>query len=180
MVQAPLAGDAAAVEALSARLKCVPRQLSVLNARRGGWLRSHDLEDLTQEVLLRIWQKLGTYEGHVTLEFWTHRFCLLELMNKIRKRSRASSLATSDDVESVPQPDSEGGGSIEPQVLEEAIGGLRPDFRDCVRLRAFEQKDFDEIGELLSIPAATAKSRYYRGLKGLRDALQRKGEGGES
>ena len=45
------------------RMRCVPRMIACRNRRLGRPLRPEELEDLTQETLLRIWRKLGAFEG---------------------------------------------------------------------------------------------------------------------
>jgi DNA-directed RNA polymerase specialized sigma24 family protein len=48
-----------------------------------------------------------------------------------------------------------------------------------IRLKHFEGRTFREIGEVLEIPANTAKTHYYRGLEWLRRRLRTLREGSE-
>ena len=174
LVREALNGRAGAVEGLGKRLECVPRILSIINARRGSPLSDHDLEDLVQDVVVRIWQKLETFRGHVTLEFWCHRFCHLETMNRLRQKSRASVVSSSHPVAvEAAEPAQDEGVDGKLVRMEEALDALDPALAEIVRMRTFERLDFDQMGLRLGVPPATAKSRYYRALGELRDRMKR-------
>jgi RNA polymerase sigma-70 factor (ECF subfamily) len=178
LVRGALARRGEAVQALAQRLTCVPRILAALNRRRGGVLGVHDLEDLAQDSLVRVWQKLDTYRGHVGLEFWVHRFCFLEFQNRLRGRGRFPSM-TSVPTEPIQASGEDAGESAalddEMRRLEQGLSALDPDLECVVRAKALERKSFEQIGAELDIPPATAKSRYYRGLSELKRALERGG-----
>lgn len=165
-----------ALEHLAERLLCVPRFLEAINARRGRPLGGHDLEDLAQDVLLRILTKLGSYSGHVLLECWAHRFCFLEFMNVLRVRRPTAVRAGGAWPSRAPRPDPlEAGEDLE--ALESALVRIDPRLASAIRLHAFDALEFGAMGEHLGIPSATAKSRYYHGLTELRRLLQRDAAG---
>lgn len=151
-------------------MRCVPRILSAINARRGAGLSPHDLEDLTQDTLLRILEKLGTFRGHTTLEYWAHRFCYLEVMNRLRLRGRRAEVTVEAAVEEVPQTTPEAP-ALDPDELQEWLERMDARESEVLHLRLFEHRDFAAIGKLLGIPQATAKSRYYRGIAWLQERL---------
>jgi RNA polymerase sigma-70 factor (ECF subfamily) len=163
LVRRALAGEAEAREAFARRMRCVPRILQVLNGRRGAPLLPHDLEDLAQDTIVRILQKLGTARLHTTLEFWAHRFCYLELMNRIRSQGRRSAIVASG-FEGDAESDESEQPILEPGELERWLDRMEPNEAEAIRLRLFEHLDFDQIGARFGVPAATAKSRYYRGI----------------
>jgi len=166
---------------LSQRLRCVPRVLAILNARRGGYLTSHDLEDLRQDTLVIIWRKLRTFAGPGTLEMWAQKIAYFEFMNGFRDKRRKSERRAGEDVERVPAPPS---GDLDPERysrLEAALDELGSPEGDVVRLKHFEQLTFREIAERLDISANTVKSQYYRGIQRLKSMLpvQLRGEEAE-
>ena len=170
LVGAALAGDRLAAEALASRLACVPRVLGVINARRGGRLSSHDLEDLVQDTLLRIWKKLGSYHGEATLEGWLYRFCFLEFMNRARRFSRRPEMPAGHLVGvsgSVAAPDAD----LEREDLERSLVNLGPPDADVVRLKHYEELTFEGIAGVLGITTKMAKTRYYRGIARLQREL---------
>lgn len=57
------------------------------------------------------------------------------------------------------------------RLLREAIRGLPPQMRRCVSLRVYQEWSYAEIGELLGITAATAKSQVSLAQSRLRSSL---------
>jgi RNA polymerase sigma-70 factor, ECF subfamily len=164
-----------ALQALAARLTCVHRILEAINARRGGALGVHDLEDIAQDVLVRVWQKLESYRGHVALEFWVHRFCFLEYQNKLRgvRRGVPQGGANPDSLLDAARSQAE---ALDEEMgeLEACLSELEPDLEQVLRAKTLDGKSFEQIGTELGIPPATAKSRYYRGLIELRRLVDRR------
>ena len=58
--------------------------------------------------------------------------------------------------------------------LEACLSELEPDLEQVLRAKTLDGKSFEQIGAELGIPAATAKSRYYRGLIELRRLVDRR------
>lgn len=170
LVRDALAGDRQACERLAERLMCVPRVLSSINARRGGRLSSHDLEDLIGDCLLGIWRKLGSYHGEATLEGWLYRFCFLEFMNKVRLLSRRPEIAK-PELSQHESPQELLDRDLEREDLERSLLRLGPPDADVVRLKHFEDLTFDGIARALGITTKMAKTRYYRGIAWLQREL---------
>lgn len=178
LVRRVLEGDRGASERLAERLQLLPDLLSEINHQRGSRLSSHDLEDLSQDVLLIVWGKLDQFRGFGTLEGWLHRFCLLEYMNRlriVRRRERRTLLQPDPELTGV-EPPGDGPGTLDTDVLEASLAELDPSEEEVVRLKHFEELTFKRIGELLGVPLNTVKSRYYRGIAWLRRRLARRDE----
>lgn len=173
LVRRVLAGDLEARRELTRRLQCVPRMLAAINARRGFAFTSHDLEDLTQDSLVKILEKLETFEGHTTLEYWAHRFCYLESMNRLRSRGRRATVSEPDALHHQAQPEESVDLDLEGPLLW--LERMDPREAEVVRFKLLEGRGFDEIGSLLGLPPATAKSRYYRGIAWLQERLGARG-----
>lgn len=165
-----LGGDRAAADLLAQRLMCVPRVLGAINARRGGRLSSHDLEDLIGDCLLGIWRKLDSYHGEATLEGWLYRFCFLEFMNKARLLSRRPEVSRPELAhhESSTDPLDR---DLEREDLERTLDHLGPPDADVVRLKHFDELTFEGIAQALGITTKMAKTRYYRGIAWLQREL---------
>ena len=88
LVRAVRRGDAAALQRFIERMDCVPRILSVLNARSGRRLKDHDLRDVVQDTLMAVWRKLDRFEGRASLDTWAYRFCVQEMLAAVRRRRR--------------------------------------------------------------------------------------------
>ena len=81
-----MAGDGRAVDEIASRLTCIPRMLGRRNADFGGPLDADELRDLAQETIIAIWRKLEQYDGRASLETWAYRFCMYELLHRLRAK----------------------------------------------------------------------------------------------
>lgn len=167
------AGDEGALAAFVARLDCVPAILAVLDERLGAHLSRDELADLAQDTVVRIWSKLSTYAGHGRIETWAYGFCLLELMNRVRSRSRGTRLLgprveLEDELLVAPLPAL----AFEAAEIERELGALAEPESAVIRLKHFDGLTFKEIGTALGIPENSAKTHYYRGLGRLRQKLR--------
>jgi RNA polymerase sigma-70 factor, ECF subfamily len=167
LVRAVVAGDEPATALFVRRMQCVPRFLSVLNAR--GALDSQESGDLVQSVLASVWRRLPDFAGHSTLESWVYPFCVHELMNAYRRRRRRPS--RSDDVPEPPAPPIPDPAWFHEDV-HAALERLGAEEADIIRKKHFDELTFEEIARRLDISANTAKTRYYRALVKLRAMLK--------
>jgi RNA polymerase sigma-70 factor (ECF subfamily) len=175
LIRAVLAGNAAAQDTFVGRMRCVPRILSVLNARRGAPLDEHALADLAQDTMLVIWRKLSEFREPSTLEAWAYGIAYLEFRNAARRRARTRlrNVALSPDAEPISGETHE----TEPAPvddIETALSRLDAEDYAVIRLRHDENLSFDAIGQHLGVPMNTAKTRYHRSLKRLREWLSQK------
>ena len=168
LVERVLAGNSAAIEKFADRMARVPAFLGAINRRRGSRLSNHDLDDLSQDVVIKVWNKLEAFHGRGSLDNWIYRFALLEFMNRVRKKSRAPRISQVPN--EIAQP-------IQPPMpgLEELLHQLAliPEQEaQVIERHHFDGANFATIGEALGIPRSTAKTRYYRGLMRLREKLK--------
>lgn len=162
-----LAGDAGAREAVSMRLAIVPRVLVVLNARFGRPLSAHDLADLTQQVALLAWSRLEHFDGRVALEGWLYGIARIEYLSALRRRGRVRAPLELDDARA--EPAGAVAADVDGERLRASLERLNELDARLVRLRHFDELEFDVIARELGMTLANARSRYYRALKRLRD-----------
>ena len=146
--------------------------LSSLNSRRGRYLSPDDIADLSQDVFTTVWKKLETYEGEAALETWVYPFCLLMMMNTVRKKARQPVAIEEDSPEPSAPPETHTGlAQLDEEAVHAALAKLGEGERGVIQLKQFEELTFDTIAERLGISPNTAKTRYYRGLTKLRSLL---------
>ena len=169
LVQQAIAGEELALDSLSRRLSCVPRIVNSINQRYGRPLTTTDVADLSQDVVVLLWEKMSQFEGRATLETWAYRHALFASLNRFRKvarRRRVQSGSWSAGIEGVAAPTPPD--LAEAEQVERSLEELGPPQSEVIRLKHFEDRTFAEIGAILGIPANTAKTHYYRGLQWLR------------
>jgi RNA polymerase sigma-70 factor (ECF subfamily) len=169
-------GNADAVDELLRRMACVRRFHVHKNEQLGRPLEVHELEDVIQETLFALWQKLDEYRGSGPLEAWAYRFAYVRLVGRVRKLDRRPRLI--DDVrEAVPEPLAEPlEDAYRYEVLYLTLERVGARDRDLIRMKVFDQRTFEDLAVLLELPVGTVKTRFYRALARLRALLETSGE----
>lgn len=172
-----LGGDELALERLGARLAEVPRLVASANRRFARPLERGELEDVAQDVLVKIWEKLPTFEGRSTLDGWAWRFCVFELRNRTRAAAsrrhhvgRSLDAVVEEPAEEPPDPM-----PYDSKELKAALAKIPPEMAEIIRLKHVEGMMFKDIAHRLGIADSTAKTRYYRGVQRVRKQLPRDG-----
>lgn len=167
---AALAGQQSAFEQIVRRYQ---RPLVRFIARVTGD-REH-AEDLAQESFIKAFRGLAAFDTSRRLSSWLFRIAHNTAIDAMRRpRHRLVSLDSAADAAPAlaasaaapPEPDPVERAALG-QALEAALGRLRADFRAAVVLRYDEGLAFDEIGQIMGIPEATARSHVHRARKEL-------------
>ena len=180
LIQQAIAGDADAFETL------VERYQAVLTNWVYRILRDRcQVDDVVQYVFLQLFLSLATLHADKSLKAWlfrvAHNRCVDEL-RRVRPIS-FSDLTVSEDVEdeftpfeNIPDPNPLPEEVVERLELQQrvlrAIRALPRRLGSVVFLRYTSQKSFSEIGQMLNIPEATAKTYFNRAKPFLRAALK--------
>jgi len=175
LVKRCLRGDDAAWEAL---LQAHTHKIYNLCYRFTG--RYEDAEDLTQEVFIKVFRTLKTYDAdQAKFSTWLNRIARNHLVDHYRRTRRDRVTSTLDD--QMPIADSSSSGHPAGQVesrerrekLQAGLNNLSPDLREAVVLRDLQDLDYAEIAQILEVPEGTVKSRINRGRLELARVLKR-------
>ncbi|MBD3784956.1 MAG: RNA polymerase sigma factor SigE [Micrococcales bacterium] len=135
----------------------------------------HDAEDLTQDVFVRVFRSLHTYQPG-TFEGWLHRITTNVFLDRMRRKQRIRFDALSEE-SAARLPSRERGPEqtyhdthLDDDV-QRALDGLSPDFRAAVVLCDIEGLSYEEVAATLGIKLGTVRSRIHRGRAQLREAL---------
>jgi RNA polymerase sigma-70 factor (ECF subfamily) len=134
-----------------------------------------DAEDLTQEVFVRVFRSLSTYQPG-TFEGWLHRITTNLFLDQARRRKRIRFDALPEDFGDrmpgrVPTPEAGYQDQMFDPDIEGALAELSPDFRVAVVLCDVEGLSYEEIADVLDVKIGTVRSRIHRGRSQLRKAL---------
>ena len=144
--------------------------------------RRDEAEDLTQEVFLRVYRTLKSYDpSHGPLAVWMHRVARNLLIDHYRAtRKHRLSVPLEDEMihleqkeSAAPRPDRAVAQRELSAALEQALARLSPELREAVILRDLQGLDYREIADTLDIPEGTVKSRINRGRAELGKVLKR-------
>ncbi len=128
-----------------------------------------DAADVTQQVFLQAFRKIGQFSGRSQFGTWVYRVAVNESLQYLRKskRSRMQSLEQEPTDRS---PD--GHKKIENQeLLEQALAQLEPGLRSTFLLREVEGLSYGDIARAIEIPEGTVGSRLNRARRELKQHL---------
>ena len=131
-------------------------------------------EDVLQDALTIIWQKLGRLERHPNPHAYVLRICLSCSVDHLRKQRKRRETALP------PVPEHSG---VEPpdtliaqettKMVRDTITRLPSKQAQAVLLRALQNCSYSEIGEALGCSRGTARSHFSKGIARVRDILNR-------
>ena len=147
-----------------------------------------DAEDLTQDVFLKIYSNLGSFDAaRGSLPVWIAtmtRNLLVDNFRRTRSQRATSSLDDGWDEKEEPRPADrlmaagptphEAAARKElANMVQGALAKVSVELREAVILRDLQDFDYKEIAQVLSIPEGTVKSRISRGRAELARLLER-------
>lgn len=142
----------------------------------GRFLRDPaDREDAVQDVFLRAYEHLQTFNPHARFSPWLYRVAHNVFVNSIRKRGREHiSFIDLDTLFPMGIPD-----EVETQEritdtypdVEQRLLHLPAKYREVLVLFYFEEKSYEEIADILHIPKATVGVRLKRAREALKNII---------
>jgi RNA polymerase sigma-70 factor, ECF subfamily len=184
LIRRCIAGDAVAWEEL---VQHYHRRIYNICYRFAG--STGDAEDLTQEVFVKMYRTLKTYDmergAFMTWVTTMTRNLLVDHFRRTKLERVTDSLdaAPSERDDAMPLSEQIRDGRPAPEAraqtqqlseaVHRALGRLSPDLREAVILRDLQEMDYKQIATVLKVPEGTVKSRINRGRAELARLLQR-------
>ena len=138
-----------------------------------------EAEDLTQEVFVKLFRALPTYDRRAQFDTWLTRVSRNLCIDDYRRRRREEDKVADDvDPDMTPmddllsRPDATLEQHTEVAMVRRALATLPPTYREAVALRDIHELSYEEIARRLRLPEGTVKSRINRGRKELARQLQ--------
>jgi RNA polymerase sigma-70 factor, ECF subfamily len=147
-----------------------------------------DAEDLTQDVFLKIYSNLSSFDiARGSLQVWITtmtRNLLVDNFRRTRNQRATDSLDAgwdeSDELRPVdrlqsrgPTPHEKAAQKELARMVQDALAKVSVELREAVILRDLQDMDYKEIAQVLGIPEGTVKSRISRGRAELARLLER-------
>ena len=158
------AGDVRAFEELYRTH--LPRVHALVRRMTAG----RDADELTQDVFVRLWQKIGSFRGDSSFSTWLHRLAVNVVIERFRtEQVRRARMHDGEEIfETLSAP---------PQTrdigmdFESALEKLPDGAREIFVLHDVEGHKHHEIATLLGISAGTSKAQLHRARMMLRRHL---------
>src|SRR6516162_7232565 len=159
-------GDMAAFETLVGRHQAL---VAGTVARMLG--SNSDVEDITQQVFIRVWKSAGRYVARAKFTTWLLKITRNLVFNEMRRAKRHPHLPVqiepeADEIplkdERTSAPDATLLQNELQQAIEKAIGLLPETQRMALVLRRYEELSYDEIADVLDLSVPAVKSLLFR------------------
>jgi RNA polymerase sigma-70 factor (ECF subfamily) len=145
----------------------LPRVHSLVRRMTGG----RDADELTQDVFVRVWQKLGTFRGDSSFSTWLHRLAVNVVIERFRtEQTRRARMHDGEDIfEMLAGPALTRDLGMD---FEAALEKLPDGAREIFVLHDVEGYKHHEIATMLEISAGTSKAQLHRARMMLRRHLK--------
>ena len=135
-----------------------------------------EAEDLSQEVFIQLFRKIGSFRGESAFTTWLHRLTVNQVLMHFRRKGVRLE-QTTDDGESPVQVVA---GTEDPSrmpvvdriALDKAIAQLPPGYRSVFVLHDVEGHEHEEIARMLGCSVGTSKSQLHKARMKLRGLLR--------
>lgn len=135
-----------------------------------------EANDAASEVFLAAWRRIEDLppgDGALPYLYGIARNKVAHAKRSQGRRSRLVTRASSVASETATEPETIVMARAEADAIDSALQALRPDDREVIRLRAWEELTGPQIAEVLGISTAAAQKRLARALERLGRQLRR-------
>ena len=137
-----------------------------------------EAEDLTQDVFIQLYRKIGSFRGDSAFTTWLHRLTVNQVLMHFRKRTVKFEKTTEEGETPVQIV----GGTENPRkmpivdkiALENAIEQLPEGYKNVFVLHDIEGYEHEEVARILGCSVGTSKSQLHKARLKLRKLLQKK------
>lgn len=134
-----------------------------------------EAEDLTQEVFIQVFRKVGSFRGDSAFSTWLHRLTVNQVLMHFRRRSVKNEKTSEDGT----MPEQTVAGTANPgkmQVvdriaLKKAISELPNGYRTVFILHDVNGFEHEEVARMMGISVGTSKSQLHKARLKLRGLL---------
>ena len=139
---------------------------------------AHEAEDLTQDVFIQLYRKIGSFRGDSAFTTWLHRMTVNQVLMHFRKRNVKFEKTTEEGE----TPDQVVAGTANPDkmpivdkiALENAIDQLPEGYKNVFVLHDVEGFEHEEVAKILGCSVGTSKSQLHKARLKLRKLLKKK------
>lgn len=139
---------------------------------------AYEAEDLTQDVFIQLYRKIGSFRGDSAFTTWLHRMTVNQVLMHFRKRNVKYEKVTDEG----DTPDQVVNGTADPErmrvvdkiALENAIEQLPTGYKNVFVLHDVEGFEHEEVARILGCSVGTSKSQLHKARLKLRKLLKKK------
>lgn len=148
--------------------------------RRIGQLSKEDTEDLLQEVFIKIYQKINEYDNRLKFSSWAYRVAhnhAIDHFRRAKARPRTDALEENEWeklISASVQMEKKIADKDCIQKIKKCIEAMPINYREVLILRFIEEKEYEEIMDILKKPKGTVATLINRGKEMLAKKMKEK------
>lgn len=178
LIDAVLAGEGSAFGTLMDRYQDRVFRLVSRFTRDHG-----EAEDLAQEVFVKVFRKLHTFQRDAALFTWIYRVAVNTVNDHFGRvgRRRLRLVEDESELDASPSARSDGASPSQPvlddelrRVTRELLDELPEKYRTILLLREFEDLSYTQLAETLGLQMGTVESRLFRARQRFKDLLEKR------
>jgi RNA polymerase sigma-70 factor (ECF subfamily) len=142
---------------------------------RGVLGDSDDVDDVLQNVYIKVYRGLAGFRGESRLSTWIYQIARNEAINAARRR-RPQGPPLEEAIlpaGEASDPEATYGKRELGRQMEAAMASLEENYRMVLELRYMGERSYEEIAEITGLPMGTVKTYIYRGKAQLKKILER-------
>lgn len=124
-----------------------------------------DAEDITQDVFVKVFKKVGSFRGDAKLSTWVYRITMNTCLDFLRRRKLRQTVPLDEGTSAGSRPIGIG------PLIESALPKMPEGYRQVFVLYDIQGLKHSEIAEVLGITEGASKSQLHRARAHLRRAL---------
>ncbi len=143
----------------------------------------HEIQDVTQDVFVKVYNSLAKFRGDSAFYTWIYRIAINTAKNYLVAKSRriqnsdiepieAENYAGAFENQNFDTPDAEYERQEIEQVVHASISELPDDLKQAITLREVEGMSYEEIAQAMDCPIGTVRSRIFRARDAVENALK--------
>ena len=137
------------------------------------------MDDVLQEVYLKVYDRLSTFRGEAAIDTWLHRITYTTCIDRLRRTGSAVPLPPEEIEAALPAGEAADDNVALRDELHRALAALDPEQCAAVLLVLRDGHTYDDAAEILGVPRGTVASRVASARERLARSLSASKEGGE-
>ncbi len=145
--------------------------------RRISGVNIQDAEDALQEVFIKVYKNLNSYDLNLKFSSWIYRIARNHVISEYRKKKSRGEVFLIDEewntFVSELNIENELDQKFDKELIMVALKKINPKYREVLILKFLEERDYNEISDILKIPIGTVGTLINRGKKKLAQEINK-------
>jgi RNA polymerase sigma-70 factor, ECF subfamily len=133
---------------------------------------NEEAEDLLQEIFIKAYQNLNGFDTSLKFSSWIYRITrnhVISHYRKVKNKPESNSFELNEEIFDNLASGLDINKEVDHQILKQkifkALDGLKPKYKEVIILKYFEEKNYQEISDIIKKPSGTVGTLLNRAKK---------------